>query len=314
MSEQVSINLCCYNGAAFLRETLESICAQTFSDWELVIINDGSTDGSADIIRGYIDDGWPIRYTYQENTGLGAARNAALAASKGAFIAFIDQDDLWHPEKLTRQMPLFDDPQVGIVFCDVIKFNEAGQKKRQYRHQAYATGRCFEALFSRYFLSLPAVVIRRAAVDGLTHPFDPRFKMIEEADLFTRIAYSWKLAMVDAPLALWRVHAASFTHSAQNALGAEYDMLLDSYDAVIPGFRENYGATIATLQRRVHMDQAVIHLRRSDPRAARRCVRGHCFTSPKAFLLTLLTLFPVSVVKKMYRIKGKWTLSSPTDA
>ena len=122
MNELVSINLCCYNGEAFLDETLHSICSQTYPNWELVIVNDGSTDGTEAIVEKYMNQGVPIIYHVQENQGLGASRNKALELSSGAFIAFIDQDDLWLPEKLEKQIMLFENPETGLVFCDVIFF------------------------------------------------------------------------------------------------------------------------------------------------------------------------------------------------
>ena len=104
MTPLVSINLCCYNGARHLRETLDSIIAQTFKDWELVFINDGSTDATGSIIEDYIRRGHPIIYRSRENRGLGYSRNEAIRCSQGQYLAFVDADDLWMPEKLEKQI------------------------------------------------------------------------------------------------------------------------------------------------------------------------------------------------------------------
>ena len=111
----VSINLCCYNGEKYLREALDSIINQTYKDWELVIINDGSKDSTESIIYEYIKQGYPIVYHYQENHGLGYSRNEALKRSHGEYVAFIDHDDVWMPEKLEKQIPLFyKNPKMAI--------------------------------------------------------------------------------------------------------------------------------------------------------------------------------------------------------
>src|SRR5438874_5550918 len=107
MNPTVSITLCCFNSERFLAETLRSIIDQTYKDWELVIINDGSTDSTESIIQTFIDRKWPIVYHSQQNAGLGRSRNKAVELSRGEFIALIDHDDLWEPEKLARQIPLF---------------------------------------------------------------------------------------------------------------------------------------------------------------------------------------------------------------
>src|SRR5207249_8047170 len=101
---KVSINLCCYNGEQFLEETLQSIFLQTYKEWELVVVNDGSTDSTERIIKSYTAAGKPIVYHYQENAGLGSARNKALQLSSGRYSALIDHDDTWLSEELENQV------------------------------------------------------------------------------------------------------------------------------------------------------------------------------------------------------------------
>ena len=94
-----------FNGERYLGDAIESICQQTYQKFEIIVIDDGSTDGTAAVARQY---GHRIRYLRQLNAGTGAARNLGLAAAQGEFIAFLDADDLWHPEKLERQMARFE--------------------------------------------------------------------------------------------------------------------------------------------------------------------------------------------------------------
>ena len=89
-----SINICCYNSSKFIKESIESILKQSFKDWEIVIINDGSTDNTEKIIFDYINSGYPIKYFYQKNAGYASARNKAIDLSEGKWIVILDHDDL----------------------------------------------------------------------------------------------------------------------------------------------------------------------------------------------------------------------------
>src|ERR671930_69372 len=118
MPHKVSINLCCYNGEKYLEETLQSIFHQTYKDWELVVVDDGSIDTTERIIKSHMAAGKLIMYHYQENAGLGSARNKALQLSRGSYIALIDQDDIWLPEKLEKQVRAFElDRALGRVYA-----------------------------------------------------------------------------------------------------------------------------------------------------------------------------------------------------
>jgi glycosyltransferase involved in cell wall biosynthesis len=112
----VSIITPAYNAAAWLPETIDSVRAQTFSDWELVIVDDGSTDGTAAVVERYIDCDPRIRLLRQANAGPSAARNRAMRGSRGDFLAFLDSDDLWASEFLASQMAVFDEhPETDLV-------------------------------------------------------------------------------------------------------------------------------------------------------------------------------------------------------
>jgi len=308
---KVSINLCCYNGEEYLDETLQSISSQTFKDWELVVINDGSTDGSEEIIKKYALLGWPVVYHYQTNKGLGISRNKALVLSSGSYIAFIDQDDIWMPKKLEKQIKLFNKSQVGLVFSDVIFFNNQGQKKRLYKSKQYWTGYCFPYLLSQYYLSLPTVVIRRSALDLMDEYFDPRFNMIEEADLFRRIGYSWKLAMVNESLAKWRIHSSSGTYAKYNKVAEETSLMLEKYGNIYPDFNEKYRKEIVMLKKQVSIDAALSYIRNGDKLKARKMIGNFKSSGWKSLLIYFITYLPLFLITFMYKIKSRLVISSP---
>jgi cellulose synthase/poly-beta-1,6-N-acetylglucosamine synthase-like glycosyltransferase len=120
---RVSIIMPCYNAARFIGEAIDSVLAQAEVSWELIIIDDGSTDGSADIVRRYSDP--RITLLAQANAGVSAARNAGLASSRGEFVAFLDADDRMRPDRLQLPLEIFaGDPSLDMVVCDFVRFEQ----------------------------------------------------------------------------------------------------------------------------------------------------------------------------------------------
>ena len=126
----VSIIMPMYNAAAFVAQAIESVLAQRYSEWELLIIDDGSTDASASIAETYVGKDARIRLFRNPHPVKmpSAPRNMGLSMAKGRYIAFLDSDDLWLPEKLAQQIPLLHDRQVAIVYSNYEKMTESGEK------------------------------------------------------------------------------------------------------------------------------------------------------------------------------------------
>ena len=121
---EISVIVPTYNYAHFIGDCLDSIFAQTYKDFEVIVIDDGSTDDTARVLEKYKGE---IRYIYQENKGLPAARNTGIKAAQGEYLAFLDSDDLWLPEKLGEQVLfLRNEADMGIIFSDASAFNEKG--------------------------------------------------------------------------------------------------------------------------------------------------------------------------------------------
>lgn len=298
---RVSVIMNCLNCRRYLKEALDSVYAQTFSDWEIILWDNASTDGSDGITRGYDHR---LRYFRgAETVPLGAARNLALSQARGEFIAFLDCDDLWLPEKLAKQVPLFADPDVGLVFSNSITFNEAGATRLTYQKKGYYTGHCFAQLLKNNFLHMPTVVIRRAALAEQDHWFDRHFNLIEESDLFVRLAYRWKLAMVNEPLAKWRVHGASWTWRQGHLVAPETEAMLEKYHRIFPDFPARFHREIAFLEIQVAISRAKQQWKAGGSREARRGLRRQVFKDKKAFVLYFLTYLPEP---KVSRLIARW--------
>src|SRR2546425_10651809 len=111
----VSVVIPVYNGEQYLADAIQSVRDQTYQNVEVIVVDDGSTDESADVAKKF---GEAIRYVHQSNGGVGKARNTGIAAARGAYLAFLDQDDLWLPDKLAVQVAYLDShPEMGAVYC-----------------------------------------------------------------------------------------------------------------------------------------------------------------------------------------------------
>ena len=129
----ISIIVPCYNSQAYIKQAIDSVRAQIYSDWELIIVDDCSTDNSAAIIQEYIRNDSRIKYLKTEKPSGSPTlpRNMGIKAAEGRFIAFLDSDDAWLPDKLEKQVKLFDDERVAIVFSDYEKMSEEGERNNR---------------------------------------------------------------------------------------------------------------------------------------------------------------------------------------
>lgn len=287
---RVSVIMNCLNGAEYLRASIESVYAQTFKDWEIVFWDNDSTDGSGEIARGYDRR---LRYFRSPATiPLGRARNMAIREARGELIAFLDCDDLWMPEKLLKQAPLFDkNPRTGLVFSDTVFFNGKGEERRLYANSRPPRGMVFKRLLTDYFLSMETVVIRRRALDSLSEWFDERLEVNEEADLFIRIAYWWEADCVHEPLAKWRVHAGSLTWQKKERFAMESQMMLDKYMRLFPGLDVEAAGEVECMRRRILKQRFMNSWERGDG-SVRGMLRPYIGKDPKALALYMASFLP----------------------
>jgi len=299
----VSVIMNCFNGEKYLREAIDSVLEQTYQNWEIIFWDNQSTDQSAATAQSY--DNPRINYIYADTfTSLGEARNLAIKEAKGELIAFLDADDKWLPEKLTKQVPLFGNSQVGIVISDTYFFGESGIKKQLYLNKKPPRGEVFRELLGSYFVSLETAVIRRSALDSQDHWFDTRFDVIEEYDLFVRLAYHWQLDYVDDVLAMWRVHADSWTWACHDLFPVEKRLMLDELSKLIPDFDSEYEQEIQVVRRICDFGEAEAKWAQGENREARKIMRKYRSTGAKWTLVYLLMWGPFSIYQALRKIGG----------
>ena len=213
MKPQVSVVIPARNAAPFLAQALDSVFAQEFPSLEVVIVDDGSTDGTPDLARRY---GRGVRVLSQPPSGSGRARNLGLEASEGDLVAFLDADDLWMPGKLALQIPvLMADPTLGLVFADLVPFGGPGGEGRSFFRERGFDGRCtVSSIFLHDMIYTSTVVLRRSCL-AATGPFDASLPIGQDTDLWLRIALARPFSVVERPLARYRLHAANTTRNSR---------------------------------------------------------------------------------------------------
>lgn len=204
----VSILMNCYNGEKYLAEAIDSVLNQTYKNWEIVFWDNQSDDHSSQIFHSYADP--RLKYFYApKHTWLYEARNFAISKARGDFIAFLDVDDSWLPTKLEKQMPLFSDPDVGLVCSNYFLKNEKKKRKWTAIKGVIPSGRVLEALLENYFVGLLTLVVRRVSLEAMSYPCNPRYHVIGDLDLVVRLSADWKLDCIQEATAVCRKHESN---------------------------------------------------------------------------------------------------------
>jgi len=205
---RVSIVMNCRNGERYLREAIDSIYAQSVSDWEIVFWDNLSTDASADIARSY--DARVRYFRAQESTPLGAARKLAVEKASGDFIAFLDVDDVWLPDALERLLEGIEAGAHALCYGGVIRIDGEGRETGRFR-TADAAGDRLDALLRNFDIFISAVLVRRASLVESGLSFDPRITASEEYCLFMQLAPRYTFRSLAAPVVRYRVHEGALT-------------------------------------------------------------------------------------------------------
>lgn len=206
---KISIVIPAYNAEAFLGQTIASISAQSFDNFEIIVVDDGSTDATAEIASTADPR---VRVVQQRNQGIAVARNVGISESRGEWIAFLDHDDLWHPHKLKAQTEVLErDPGCGIVYGEFLRWNPLtppqflDETLDSRRIVPDLSGFILPRLIHTNWVLLSTAVIRRSVFDAVGC-FDPAMPPADDWDLMLRAAEHFRFVKLAQPLALYRVH------------------------------------------------------------------------------------------------------------
>jgi glycosyltransferase involved in cell wall biosynthesis len=276
---RVDVIIPAYNAAKFLPQAIDSVAAQTFEDWRIVLVDDGSTDNTAEIVAPYAERLGPkLKYIQQANAGLPAARNTAIRNSSAELLALLDADDIWLPERLAESVKVFENrPQVGLAYGFNSRIDADGAVIDTFtRRSKHAEGKIARYIYMRLVqLPCPTITFRRAAVDEVGM-FDETLRATEDRDLWVRIAMKYEVALVPKVIALYRTSPNAMTTDPERMLKAQRQFIEKHYGT--PGF--------GAWERRVALGQ--IYRQRAEAFALRREMRTAVGSSLRAVALNPL--------------------------
>lgn len=204
----ISVIMPTYNRANIILQAIDSVIQQTYNNWELIIVNDGSTDNTKEVIKHYLSDK-RVKAISKENGGINSARNAGLDISSGNFIAFLDDDDIWTKGKLEEQIKIFLNPQnknVGLVYSDSMYFfnNINDNIKRKFTNY-FPELTPYELLMTVNFICFSSTMLKRECFEH-SGKFDTSFKTCADWEFLLRVLDKYKIYRIEKCLVYYRVH------------------------------------------------------------------------------------------------------------
>ena len=323
---KVSVIIPTYNCAQYITEAVDSVLNQTYKNFEVIVIDDGSTDNTKEVLASYIDKK-QIYYIYQANKGPGAARNAGIDKARGNYIAFLDADDLLFPNSISRRISFLNKhPQVGMVFTDVYRINERDGSLWSEKHLRenrflelfssaviykcppyYIFDKKFFDLAIRHhpFIKTPTVLIRKSIMDTIGG-FNEGLRAAQDVDLWLRVSRCVPLAYIDEALSLWNNYRSSITKNFPVLFGNSiiyYKSLLMSPNITLKN-RYFLRKKIAYLL----LSFGYNYMQEGNKTCAVRCYARSFFYFPVSFSAIkslMVTLLPNSVYAYLKLVKRK---------
>lgn len=240
---KVSIIIPTYNRANYIGQTIKSALSQTYSDYEIIVVDDGSTDNTKEVIAQY---NGKVRYFYQENKGPTVARNLGINKSSGEYIAFLDDDDMWLPEKLEKQVRVLDaDPRIGFVCCASYVIDDKNNEMLIWKRNKELTKATFENLYERNFVYNLTVLIREGCIKEVGG-LDETLLVSADYDLWLRVAKKHEFYYIDEPLTKYRLH--------ENNLSKNYNVRLRNHIKILK--KVEITKDISYLKQRIRLAKA----------------------------------------------------------
>ena len=245
---RVSVVIPTYNYARYVPEAIDSVLAQSFEELEVIVVDDGSTDQTAEILRAF---GGQLHDIRQEHRGLSAARNTGIRAARGQYVAFLDSDDLWLPDKVSLQVARLDaKPEVGLVYGETLFFDDSSPATLTlHSHFApHPSGRILSWLVRGNVIPSPTPMVRRELFErvGL---FDEMLSACEDWDMWIRIARVCEIAYVHRVLAKKRQHQENMSLDSERLMTNGLRVLEKAFSAPDPS-QELHGLRCKAFGRR----------------------------------------------------------------
>lgn len=296
---EISVVIPTYNTGELILEALNSVFEQSFSDYEIVVIDDGSTDGTRDILDPFINK---IEYFYQENQGLAVARNTGLSKARGKYITYLDADDVWFPDNLALKYKLLeDDPDLAGIFSEFTMFDENGiinlnatkelfpffartgfdypdifEKHKKCSNNKggsfdFYYGRIFDKLFYGNFILPTSMLFRREFTENVGS-FVPHMRTQQDYEYWLRFSQKYPFGFIDYPLVKYRRHSKQLTDYTK------IERIFNAVLEIINKYEEHFsvqGKVVVFNKRKAKLlsDFATFYIRNQNPGKARTMLR-----------------------------------------
>ncbi len=323
----VSVIMNCYNSAQTLEASLLSVLKQTFDNFEIIFFDNGSSDASFSIAQSYSRKDSRLQCTlYQERTSLGEARNRAIALARGQFLAFLDCDDLWEPQKLALQVAYMQAHlNVDLLCTDTQNFSKTSRMQRFFATSQPERGAVFGSLVRRQWIALSSAMLRMSALQNIDNKdslprlddniicyFDQNLSLCEEAEIFYRVAYHGHCDYLPELLTYRRVHSGCISFTQFERWHVETRYMADKLQVLYPQIKKEHPDAIAALYDRA-LFQEVLNLwregygKKARARLFSQKIFAHMTSKQKLFLpLSFLPPSLFALCTKIYLRWGHW--------
>ena len=309
MNELVSIVVAMYNSASFIEKTIECLVSQTYSPVEIILVDDGSTDGTFALVEALARSTKSIRCYRKENGGVASARNYGIQRATGSYVAFCDHDDWWTREKLARQMPLFGaDPGVGLVYSPVRAVDEQGGILKDRMPGTVYEGEVLERLLCYNFIPFSSVVVRKACFDLLGGFREDRLMHgSDDRNMWIRLATRFRVRCCQDVLVDIVRHGQNYSDQDAKMLEAGLRCLADIWKSV-PEIRKRDERLYRRSYSEIHRLYGVTFFAKGDYGASRACMLSAARAEPwriSTYPHLLLSLMPSRLVDRARAVRRR---------
>jgi glycosyltransferase involved in cell wall biosynthesis len=301
----VSIIIPAYNAEKYIKRSIDSALQQTYKNIEIIVVDDGSTDDTAEIVKSYSES--RILYRYQRNQGASAARNNGIAISRGVYITFLDTDDSYLPEKVEKSVNFFNqNPDYSIVYCNVLHFfSQNPGKFYRLKYTGYA-GDVLERLLKNSFININSIMISRELFEKNGITFTEKRYYPEDYELYLRLALlGHRFGYINSDLVIVEIRPDSVTSmDVQTIVKKNTIEMIQRKSEQMPEKTE-FQKTIASQSKSLHRKLAIAYLMHGEKKAFFKVLThsvNPALKVPFFFLCVFVMMFPSSVLNRLISI------------
>jgi len=297
---KISVLMNCYNGEKYLKESIDSVFAQTFTDWEIIFIDNCSTDNSPEIAKSY---GEKIKYyKTEENIPLGAARNFGLKYCEGEFISFLDTDDIWLDSMLEEQLKAIESNNYALAYAGQIEINTIGEKIGEII-PVFKEGNIFNKLLLQFDIPIVSTILRRSSLEESKLNFDMNVSASEEYCLFMQLSVRNRFVVIPQALVKYRIHDGALTNKTISKWAKERRYTLNKIIQENKGIEEKFNEEFKEAFARAAYYEAQYLVSTDQNFQAFKVLSKYAFLDKRYFVLSIILLFPSFVWKKLQQLK-----------